>query len=138
MTAKKNHTGATGLLFVALLLLVSLPMPLRAGDALVGGQYQSAAGQDIQLLVTVGSPAPTTLIVIQNLPPGTVVDSASPAFNQYDAGKGEVKWLLTHVNPGRYTINLRLQHPVVSGRISGDIRYKDPGSGRMITLRVRP
>lgn len=138
MTANKKHTKASGLLFVALLLLVSLPMPLCAGEGLVGGQYLSAAGQDIQLLITVGSPAPTTLIVIQNLPSGTVVDSASPAFNQYDAGKGEVKWLLTHVNPGRYTVSLRLQHPVVSGRISGDIRYKDPGSGRMINLRVRP
>lgn len=138
MTAKKNHTGASGLLFVALLLLVALPTHLCAGDVLVKGQYLSAAGQDIQLLITVGSPAPTTLIVIQNLPPGTVVDSASPAFNQYDAGKGEVKWLLTHVNPGRYTVNLHLQHPVASGHISGDIRYKDPGSGRMINLRVRP
>jgi len=138
MTAKKNHTSASSLLFVALLLLVSLPRPLCAGEPLVGGQYLSAAGQDIQLLVTVSSPAPSTLIVIQNLPPGTVIDAASPAFNQYDAGKGEVKWLLTHVNPGRYTVSLRLQRPVVSGGISGDIRYKDPGSGRMINLRVRP
>ncbi len=138
MTAEKIHAQAPGLLFLALLLLLSLPTPLRAGEALVSGQYLSVAGQDIQLRITVASPAPSTLIVIQNLPVGTVIEAASPAFHQYDAGKGEVKWLLTQVSPGRYTLSLHLPRPVASGGISGEIRYKDPASGRLINLPVRP
>ncbi len=138
MTAKKIHAGAPGLLFLALLLLLSVPAPLRAGEALVSGQYLSGTGQDIQMRITVANPAPTTLIVIQNLPTGTMIDAASPAFNQYDADKGEVKWLLTQVAPGSYTLSLHLSRPVASGQISGEIRYKDPANGRLTNLPVKP
>ena len=76
--------------------------------------------------------------MIQNLPVGTVIEAATPAFHQYDAGKGEVKWLLTKISPGSYVLNLRLQRAVASGGISGEIRYKEPVSGRMITVPIRP
>lgn len=138
MTADKLPAQAPGLLLLALLVLLSLPSPLRAGEALVNARYLSGAGQDIQLRITVASPAPTTLIVIQNLPAGTVIDAASPAFHQYDASKGEGKWLLTQVSPGSYTLSLRLPRPVAAGGISGEIRYKDPASGRLTNLPVRP
>jgi len=138
MHAEKFHAKVQSLLFAALILLISLPMSLRADEALVSGQYLSAAGQEIQLQITVANPAPSTLIVIQKLPSGTVVEAASPAFHQYDGGKGEGKWLLTQVKPGRYTLSLRLPRPVASQEISGEIRYKDPASGRMVNLPVRP
>ena len=139
MTATKHHFRAPGLLFLALLLLLPvLPMPLQAGEALVSGQYLSGGGQDLQLRITVAAPAPSTLIVIQNLPPGTAIESASPAFHQYDASKGEGKWLLTQVSPGRYLLSLRLSRPVPTGAISGEIRYKDPASGRLTHLPIRP
>ncbi len=139
MTATKHHSGAPGLLFLALfLLLTAMPMPLRAGEALVSGQYLSRGGQDLQLRITVAGPAPSTLIVIQNLPPGTTIETASPAFHQYDANKGEVKWLLTKVSPGSYLLSLRLSRPVPEGAISGEIRYKDPASGRLTHLPIRP
>lgn len=138
MTPEKIPARATGLLFLALLLLFSRPMPLRAAEALVSGRYLSGGGQDIQLQITVASPAPSTLIVIQNLPVGTVIEAASPAFHQYDAGKGEVKWLLTEVRPGRHLVSLRLPHPVAAGVVTGEIRYKDPASGRLTNLPVRP
>ncbi len=138
MTAKKIHAQASSLLLLALLVLLSLPTNLRAGEGLVSGQYLSSGGQDIQLRITVASPAPTTLIVIQNLPAGTVIESASPAFNQYDTGKGEGKWLLTHITPGSYTLSLHLPLSLPSGGISGEIRYKDPASGRLTNLPIRP
>ena len=138
MTADKIHAQAPGLLLLTLLVLLALPANLRAGEGVVSGQYLSGAGQDIQLRVTVASPAPTTLIVIQNLPANTVIESASPAFNQYNAGKGEVKWLLTHVSQGSYNLSLHLPLPLASGGISGEIRYKDPASGRLTNLPVRP
>lgn len=138
MPAKNTQPRQHCLFFLALLLLFAQPKQLFAGDALISGRYLSAASQDIQLQITVASPAPTTLIVIQNLPGGTVIDTASPSFNQYDAGKGEVKWLLTHVGPGGYSVGLHLARPLVPGGISGEIRYKDPRTGRMITLSVRP
>lgn len=138
MTAKIIHAPAQGLLYLALLVLLALPMPLCAGEALVSGQYLSAAGQDIQLQITVASPAPSTLIVIQNLPTGTMIEAASPAFHQYDTGKGEVKWLLTKVNPGKYLVSLRLSRPVAHGGISGEVRYKDPANGRLTNLPVKP
>lgn len=138
MTAEKIQRKIPGLLLLTLLLLLLPPTPLRAGEASVGGHYLSGAGQDIQLRVTVAGPAPTTLIVIQRLPAGTVIEAASPAFQQYDAGKGEVKWLLTHVSPGRYLLGLRLPRPLAPGAISGEIRYKDPASGRLTYVPVRP
>jgi hypothetical protein len=35
-------------------------------------------------------------------------------------------------------LNLRLVRPVASGAVSGEIRYKDPASARLIQLQVRP
>lgn len=138
MGPKKVQALAAGLLLVVLLVLLSLPTPLRAGEALVSGQYLRGVGQDIQLQITVSRPAPSTLIVSQNLPAGTVIDAATPAFHQYDASTGEAKWLLTRISPGRYTLTLRLVHPVASGAVSAEIRYKDPASARLIQLQVRP
>lgn len=136
MMPKKTQALASGLLFA--LLLLSLPTSLRAGEAQVSGQYLSSAGQDIQLQITVSRPAPSTLIVSQNLPVGTVIEAAMPAFHQYDANTGEVKWLLTNISPGKYTLNLHLVRPVASGAVSGEIRYKDPASARLIQLQVKP
>ena len=136
MTLKKIQALPSGLLL--LLVLLSWPISLRAGEALVSGQYLSGAGQDIQLQITVSRPAPSTLIVSQNLPAGTVIEAATPAFHQYDAGTGEVKWLLTRISPGRYILNLRLAHPVASGAVSAEIRYMEPASARLMQLQVRP
>lgn len=122
MTAKIIHPKTQGLLLLTLLVLFFLPMPLLAGEPLISGRYLSGAGQDIQLQITVASPAPGTLIVIQKLQAGTVVEAATPAFHQYDAGKGEGKWLLTQIRPGRHVLSLRLAQPVAAGTISGEIR----------------
>lgn len=138
MMAEKIPARRMGLFFLVLIALCCMPTHLRAAGTLVSGQYLSAAGQDIQLQITVANPSPTTLIVIQNLPIGTVIETATPAFHQYNAGKGEVKWLLTKISPGTYVINLRVQRAVASGGISGEIRYKEPDSGRMINLPIRP
>lgn len=138
MTAENFLTKMPGLLLLTLLVLLFLSAPLRADEALVSGQYLSGAGQDIQLRITVAGPAPSTLIVIQNLPAGTVIGAASPAFHQYDAAKGEIKWLLTKVGAGNYLLSLRLPAPVAAGQISGEIRYKDPASGRLTQVPVRP
>lgn len=137
MRTEKIQALTSGLL-LALLVHLSLPTSLRAGEAQVSGQYLSSAGQDIQLQITVSRPAPSTLIVSQNLPVGTVIEAAMPAFHQYDANTGEVKWLLTNISPGRYTLSLHLVRPVASGAVSGEIRYKDPASARLIQLQVKP
>ena len=136
MTLKKIQALPSGLLL--LLVLLSWPISLQAGEPLVSGLYLRGAGQDIQLQITVSGPAPSTLIVSQNLPAGTVIEAATPAFHQYDASTGEVKWLLTRISPGMYTLNLRLVHPVASGAVRGEIRYKDPANARLIQLQVRP
>jgi len=139
MTAKIIHPRTQSLLLLTLLIFLLPPMPLLyAGEALVSGRYLNGAGQDIQLQITVASPAPSTLIVIQKLPAGTVIEAATPAFHQYDAGKGEGKWLLTQIRPGRHVLSLRLAHPAAAGAISGEIRYMDPSSGRLTNLSFRP
>lgn len=135
---KRIPARSSAFLFLAMLFFLFLLTPVQAAEPLVRGRYLNGSGREIQLRINVAGQAPSTLIVTQNLPSGTVIESASPPFSQYDAGKGEAKWLLTHVSPGEYTLNLRLQTPLASGRISGEIRYKDPGSGRMTNLPVRP
>ena len=60
MTAEKIHAPAPGLLSLVMRGLFSLPTPLRmrAGQALISGQYLSGAGQDIQLANHRNEPIP--------------------------------------------------------------------------------
>lgn len=128
--------GFCRLLLVSLLtgFLVS-PGPAVA-EELVTGHYLQGVGEEITIELTIGSPAPPLVIVTQNLPESTGVLSSSPELKKYDPAKGEAKWLLNKVNPGKMTISLKLDRPVAAGEISGEIMCRNK-AGKMVSIALR-
>jgi hypothetical protein len=102
----------------------------------VAGRYLERSGTAIALEITIGSPAPASLIVIQHLPPGTKIAKADPAYKKYNAGTGEVRWLLRKPPAGTITIRLIPAAPAVSGKVHAELRCMDPATGELITSRV--
>jgi hypothetical protein len=121
-----------------LALLLALPVIAGAANRSVTCRYLQADGRHIQLQLTIGSPAPATIIVIQYLPPGTAIEQAQPAFSRFNQNSGEAKWLLKGVGAGRLLIDLHLSQPVQAGTVHGEIRYKHPTTGAMITEKIAP
>ena len=134
-TTKRPWTsGAAGAL---LALLLALPAVADAADRPVAGRYLRAAGQHLQLQLTIGSPAPASIIVVQTLPPGTAIVQAQPAAQRIDGRRGEVKWLLKGES-GAMVLDLQLAQPVRAGEVRGQIRYKHPATGATITDNIAP
>jgi hypothetical protein len=90
------------------------------------------------LELEVGFPAPSMIILIQKVPAATAIIKASPEFKKYDAIKGEAKWLFSGVKPGRIKMAMTLSKPIKSNEVMGEIRYKNPATGQMVTMTVAP
>jgi hypothetical protein len=120
------------LLVIWLAGLWLVPAPVAAGGP-VAGRYLTGVGNEIEIELVIAAPAPPLVIVIQNLPVGTKVAGSTPALTKYDPAKGEAKWLLNKVAPGRMIVSLRLERPVAKGEISGEIRYRN-GAGEMVGI----
>jgi hypothetical protein len=119
--------------FVLLALLITIPVAAAwGGEQLISCRYLNTRGQDIRLELAIGSPAPSTVIVSQHLPAGTVIEQAQPAVNRFDQRRGEAKWLLNGIGSGRLVIEMRLSKPVRAGELRGQIQYKHPVTGAMI------
>jgi hypothetical protein len=116
----------------------ALPTVTAYGGETVSGRYTSSAGREILLQIDVGTPAPATVIIIQSLPPGTEIEQSTPELNMYKLERGEAKWLLKDMAPGRHSLSLRLKGPVSSGAVRGEIRFRNPATGEMVKTGVRP
>ncbi|MGV1099104.1 hypothetical protein ACUUL3_06780 [Thiovibrio sp. JS02] len=137
LTGKLRHWLPTAFSFFFLFGCL-LPLPARAGKDLVDCRYLSSSGTEIRLQIAVSSPPPTTLIIIQNIPEGRIIASASPGYNKYNEKRGEAKWLLKGVAPGSFVLAIRLDQPIGAGEINGEIRYKNPVTGQMVSMPTRP
>jgi len=113
-------------------------MDVVHADDLITCRYLSSKGQNILLELNIGSPAPSMLIFIQKVPAEAAIIKASPKFKKYDKTRGQAKWLLTGVKPGRIKMAMTLSKPIKSSEVSGEIRYKNPASGKMVTMSVIP
>jgi hypothetical protein len=124
-------------LLTMVLLTGLLLCPLTAAaEELVSGHYLTGVGKEIKIELEIGSPAPPLVIVIQNLPPGTGVISSRPRLKKYDPKKGEAKWLLNKVKPGKTTVSLQLDRAVGAGELSGEIRSR-MGGGKMVSSALK-
>lgn len=85
-----------GYLLVALLLL---PVTGIAQES-VSARYLGVSGDTVRLRLTIGSPAPQSLILEQYLPPGAKAVATSPSARQA-GNSGVVKWLFKGVSPGK-------------------------------------
>ena len=110
----------------------------RGQEKLVSCRYLKAQGQTIQLELSIGRPAPTTVIVIQNLPPGAAIVSASPPVKRFDAASGEAKWLLKGLTSGQRLLEMKLSTPIQARELRGQIRYKHPATGAMVAEHIAP
>ena len=99
----------------------------------VSGHYIKGEGQDIKLALQISAPAPLLVIVVQHLPEGVEVVTATPKLKKYNPDRGVAKWLLRKAVPGEMLISLHLDRPVKLGEINGEIRYRD-AAGKMASV----
>ncbi|MBU0946346.1 MAG: hypothetical protein KJ804_03220 [Proteobacteria bacterium] len=133
---KRERGQNLGCCIVFLLFFVFL---FRAGELQAEGvqaRYVQNSGKTTVLEITIEDPAPTSVIVQQQLPPGTRIQNAVPAYTKYNPGKAEVKWLFKRPNPGVRTISLHYAAPLSGKGASAVIRCKSPSSGQFMTITV--
>lgn len=133
---KKYRNKKNGLLLAVLLLCIAVSVPAWA-VGVVSGRYVSRTTTELTLKIKIGSPTPTSLILIQHLPPGTAPTSADPPYKKFNPQKGEIRWLLRNVQPGSITVQLKLSTPVKPDQVSAEIRCMDPSTGKPITTQVK-
>ncbi|MDA3832713.1 MAG: hypothetical protein PF495_04895 [Spirochaetales bacterium] len=117
--------------FVALMLLCCscLVLPAMALAEDITARYSQPRGTNITWSITIPDPPPAAVIVIQTIPPGTEIISASPAYSSYDKRTGTAKWLLSGVHPGRVVMQMKLSQPIrKKGEIHGKIIFQDQGA----------
>ena len=116
------------------LLLVLLPGVGPALAANVSGRYLDGGTSDIRLQLTVGRPAPTAFIVIQKIPRGTELLSATPPPA---SGAGPVvKWLFKRPRPGSFLVRMQFSGPLSVRQMEGTISYRHPGNGTPVLTRI--
>jgi hypothetical protein len=64
------------------------------------------------------------------------VVGAAPPLKMADHGTGQVKWLLSAPAPGRHLLVLKLDRAVTAGQANGEIRYREPATGKMVTRAI--
>ncbi|MBU1140390.1 MAG: hypothetical protein KKD01_05260 [Proteobacteria bacterium] len=112
---------------------------LMAGETQAEGvqaRYLENSGKVTVLELTIEAPAPSSVIVQQQLPPGTRIHNAAPAYTKFNPGKAEVKWLFKRPRPGVRTITLHYDAPLSGKGASAVIRCKSPTSGQLMTITV--
>lgn len=121
--------------FVLILLPLLLPVPLHAAPT-VAAAYQQAGGDQLTVELRIGSPPPSSLILVQQLPPGVKLLAATPPANNVNTGKGEVKWLLRDIKAGTLVIRMTLDRAISTDQVAGEIRYKSSRGDGMETLPI--
>ncbi len=112
--------------FVFFILTTCLCQLSLAAEGEITARYSQPRGTKIKWSITIPNPPPTAVIVIQMIPPGTDIVSASPAYSSYDKKTGTVKWLLSGVHPGKVVMSMQLSRPIrKKGEIHGKIIFQD-------------
>lgn len=111
---KKNQirlVRSVYLLCLCTLLGINLPVFSYASQ-LVECRYLKVQGQEIEIEVSISSPPPATVIIIQNLPAGVTIKRSSPPAKKFNQKSGEAKWLLKGVRPGTVKMAMHLDRPI--------------------------
>jgi len=114
---------------------VGLP-PEGAAAQNVKGHYLDKTGAKIIIELEVSPPLPPLIIVIQKLPEGVQVIEAEPESKLADPGRGQVKWLLSGLTSGKHRLELKLDRPAAAQAGGGEIRYRNPADGMMVTVAI--
>lgn len=135
MQRKTHYTTPIWSIFLIASLLVGL-LPISALAKSVTGRYLKISGNTIVLEISVTKPAPTSIIVEQAFNKKNRVKSASPKPKKISSN-GQVKWLVTHIRPGKKRFTLQLAAPL-QGSVRAVLRYRDPSNGQFTEKSIRP
>ncbi|MDD5757550.1 MAG: hypothetical protein PHI06_00545 [Desulfobulbaceae bacterium] len=130
----KGHPTPIMTAFLFSLLFAALPMQVWSSP-LVTARYKEMKGREIIIAISITDPPPSTIIVLQNVTPQVAVIQSQPATKSVNSSKGEIKWLLSDVTPGEFTLHLTLERPISLTEMSGEIRYREP-NGRMVSKPI--
>ena len=123
-----------GLVGLLVLLVLLVPVTGRAESG-VAGRYLAGGGSDVRILLTIDHPAPKAFIVLQQIPEGVQMTSASPAPSGMQEGTA-VKWLFKRPLPGSTIVTLQLSRQVPESQLVGEISYRHPKSGAFVTRKI--
>ena len=116
--------------------LIICLLPLISHASTVNGRYIKGAGSTITLEISVGNPAPTSIIVEQSFSQKNKIKAAHPKPKKI-SGNGNAKWLVKNIKPGKKRFTLQLASPL-KGSIRGVLRYKDPSTGKFLEKSFTP
>lgn len=119
-----------------LVLTVLLAPAIAWTEGGVAGRYLAGGGSDVRILLTITKPAPKAFIVLQQVPEGVRVLSASPAPAGEQQGPAAVKWLFKRPAPGSMILTLQLSHQAPESRLVGEISFRHPKSGGLVTRAI--
>jgi uncharacterized protein (DUF58 family) len=102
----------------------------------VAGRYLSGGGSDVRMLLTVEKPPPAAFIVLQKIPPGTKMTSASPAPSGFQQDGATVKWLFKRPRPGSMILSMQLTRQVPEDQLEGEISYRHPRNGSLVVRKI--
>lgn len=111
--------------------------PITAYSSGVTGRYLKTSGTTVVLELSVGKPAPSSIIVEHSFTTKNQVLSASPKPKKINSKSGQVKWLVTNIRPGRKQFSLQLAEPL-KGAVQGSLRYREPSTGQFTEKTIRP
>jgi hypothetical protein len=135
MHAKQPHKSVLYTTALIALLLIAL-LPISASANSVTGRYLKAAGKTTIVQISVGKPAPPSIIVEQSLSNKNKITSARPKPKKI-SGNGNTKWLLTNTRPGKQQFSVQFANPI-TGSIRTTLRYRDPANGQFIEKSITP
>jgi hypothetical protein len=119
-------------------LFISLLLPANVFSASVAAQYQSIENGAVVFVISVGSPAPSSLIIQHYHPSDIAVTGTSPAASKINVKAGFAKWFFKNPQPGSYSFSLNLARTVPPESVRLVLRYKDPGSGALQEVVAQP
>jgi hypothetical protein len=119
------------------LLFCCLLLPTLSMAEGVTARYLENNGNLSILELTIENPAPTSIIVKQNIPPKTQIAKATPSVTKFAAGKGVVTWLLKAPKPGVQRIRLQYKTTLSGKKATAVIRCKSPRDGKLMTIHAK-
>jgi len=134
INTSKSHTLFLFSAIVSILICYSS----HADAASVTGTYKSVTSKNAVFSITIGNPAPSSLIIQNHHTPGVKASASSPSASKVNYKEGTAKWLLKNTRPGNYTFSITFAGSVIPSDTHLILRYRDPATGSFQETHIRP
>ena len=102
----------------------------------VVGRYLAGGGSDVRVLLTIQAPPPAAFIILQQIPPGVKMTAATPAPSGFQQDGATIKWLFKRPRPRTMIISMQLSRQVPESQLKGEISYRHPRNGELISRKI--